>query len=365
MREWPDGLNARSAADALRETGVAKVMTSTSFDRHPTAFHATGLPILRVALDVERMTELLEPLLQPLGGPGGSVRYAKLLDYKRGNRGLVRYNVRTASGPAVVLGKLYPAADRMLRVEAVMNFLWAEVFGRSATFGVPRPLGSVRDLAMLVYVPVEGVHLDELLPSAGAAERFAQAGRWLATLHTSRLPLWRRFDFGAESVHLHAWAVLVGHCEPALATAADRLSQVLRRRAAALEFAVDVPIHKDFQYRHVVVGEGFCVIDFDEVRMGDPGCDLAHFCANLDLLTLRTSQPTQITGLRDVFMAAYQERTGWTADARFDWFHAYTCLKIAKQLCTTRGPRPRPSGAEQRRQMKAILAKGLQSAEGL
>ncbi|MGH8900581.1 MAG: phosphotransferase family protein [Egibacteraceae bacterium] len=350
-------------ADALREAGVAEVMTSTYFDRHPTALHATGLPILRVALDVERMTAQLEPLLRPLGDDA-SVQYAKLVDYKRGNRGLVRYNLRTASGSAMVVGKLYPAPDRMLRVHAAMEFLWDEVFGRSAAFGVPRPLGYVRELSMLVYVPAEGLHLDELLPSASAAECFAQTGRWLATLHASRLPLWRRFDFEAELVHLQAWAVLVGHGEPSLAMDADRLSQALRQRAQALRFVADVPLHKDFQYRHVVVGDGLCVIDFDEMRMGDPNCDLAHFCANLDLLALRTPDPARVATLAGTFLAAYREVTGWTADARFDWFHAYTCLKIAKQLCTTRGPRPRPSGEEQGRQMKAILARGLQSVEG-
>lgn len=363
MWELPDSLNVRTAGDALRETGVAEVMTSTSFGRHPTALHATGLPILRVALDVEYITALLEPLLRPFG-EDASVQYAKLVDYKRGNRGLVRYNLRTASGPATIVGKLYPAVDRMLRVHAAMEFLWAEVFGRSTAFGVPRPLGYVRDLSMLVYVPAEGLHLDELLPSASAAECFAQTGRWLATLHASRLPLWRRFDFEAELAHLQAWAVLVGHGEPGLAAAADRLSQALGQRAKTLRFAADVPLHKDFQYRHVVVGEGFCVIDFDEVRMGDPSCDLAHFCANLDLLALRTPDPARVATLAGTFLAAYREATGWTADARFDWFHAYTCLKIAKQLCTTRGPRPRPSGEEQQRQTRAILARGLQSVEG-
>jgi hypothetical protein len=365
VREWPDGLNAHVAADGLRETSVAEVMTSTTFDRHPTAFRATGLPILRVALDVERMTVLLKPLLQALGDPDASVQYARLLDYKRGNRGLVRYNLRTASGPAVVVGKLYPALDRMLCVEAVMGFLWAEVFEGSPVFGVPRPLGCVRDLSMLVYVPAEGLHLDELLSSARAGECFAQAGRWLATLHMSRVPLWRRFDFEAELVHLQSSAVLVGHCEPRLAAVADRLSQALRQRANNLRFVADVPIHKDFQYQHVVVGEGFYVIDFDEMRLGDPSYDLAHFCANLDLLALRTADPARIVPLQARFLTAYTEATGWAADGCFDWFHGYTCLKIAKQLCTTRGPRPRPSGEEQRRQMTAILARGLQSVERL
>ena len=49
------GEHLRSARP-LRETGVAEVMTSTKVDKHPTAFTATGLPILQVALNVRQMT---------------------------------------------------------------------------------------------------------------------------------------------------------------------------------------------------------------------------------------------------------------------------------------------------------------------
>src|SRR5437764_2916333 len=44
---------------------------------------------------------------------------------------------------------------------------------------------------------------------------------------------------------------------------------------------------------------------------------------------------------------------------RFNYFYGYTCLKIAKQLCTMRGPLPRPEGAEQHREVSLILEQGL------
>ena len=58
-------------------------------------------------------------------------------------------------------------------------------------------------------------------------------------------------------------------------------------------------------------------------------------------------------------MATYAEKAGAPNEALLSWFAAYTCLKIAKQLCTTRGVRPRPDGDEQRRQVAVMLAQGL------
>ena len=39
-------------------------------------------------------------------------------------------------------------------------------------------------------------------------------------------------------------------------------------------------------------------------------------------------------------------------------FYAYTCLKIAKQLCTVAGVLPRPHGEEEHRQAAAMLEEG-------
>jgi aminoglycoside phosphotransferase (APT) family kinase protein len=106
------------------------------------------------------------------------------------------------------------------------------------------------------------------------------------------------------------------------------------------------------------------VIDFDEMRYGDPAFDLAHFCANLHLLFCRrhpSSQqsPHQLATLQRAFLNAYAGQTGWVKDQRFVYFSLYTCLKIAKQLCTGRGPHPRPAGDERRRQVYRILEQGV------
>jgi aminoglycoside phosphotransferase (APT) family kinase protein len=368
------------SARPLRETGVAQVMTSTRVDKHPTAFTATGLPILQVALNVKQMTARLAPLLATMATAGAddapAVRYARLLAYKQGNRGTIHYDV-SGLGPGgsggnghgddisrlVLVGKLYPQATQAQRVDAILRGLWGQAFAASPALGVPRPVGCLPELSMLVYVPVEGRPLDELLAAddrPAAVDAVERTAAWLATLHGSRLLLDRRFTLATEVVNLQAWAVLVARTWPEEGPAAARLADDLRASAPGLELTAGVPIHKDFHYKHVLVDDGVRVIDFDEVRLGDPAYDVAHFCAHLRLLAARTAgDPAALAQLETAFVAAYEALAGPLAAGPFSWFAAYTCLKIAKQLCTLRGVRPRPDGQEQRSQVAFMLAQGL------
>ncbi len=57
---------------------------------------------------------------------------------------------------------------------------------------------------------------------------------------------------------------------------------------------------------------GLKVFDFDEMRLGDPNFDLAHFCANFYLLAYRNQEHTaQFTDLQNHFLDAYSMETGW------------------------------------------------------
>jgi hypothetical protein len=289
------------------------------------------------------------------------VRYAKLLAYKQGNRGLVRYEVEGLAEPVGVLGKLLGELSQAERLDESIRALW-QVFEGQREVGVPRPLGCIADPVMFVYVPAEGFFLNEVIGTERALRAMTLAGRWLGILHRSRLPLTRRYQVSNEVLNLQAWASLVGQRHPEAAEGALQVAAYLRERAAMLPFQEDTPIHKDFHYGHIVVGDKLRVIDLDEMRLGDPNFDLAHFCANLHLLAYRTSDmPYSFTALQRAFLGAYAAETGWASDERFVYFYAYTCLKIAKQLCTSRGLRPRPEGEEQRRQVLLMIEQGLGS----
>ncbi len=165
----------------MSETEVVNALRSTSIGKHPTAFINTQLPVLEIALNVEMMTAKMADLLKPLARPGmtPAVSYAKLLAYKQGNRGLIHYEVTgtTYGELCLVYGKLYPELVQAERVNRTMQALWKDVYGSgSGDIDVPRALGCLADLSMLVYVPVDGTFLGDALASDNALRYMDMSG---------------------------------------------------------------------------------------------------------------------------------------------------------------------------------------------
>jgi hypothetical protein len=335
------------------------MLTSSRIDQHPTALFTTGLPILQIALNLGVMTRNLGTLLEATNGSGGrrEVAHANLVAYKQGNRGLIRYDLAGPEGPDVILGKLYPDPSRAERVGEIMRGLW-DVFRDRDRLTVPQPLGCVPELAMLVFRPLPGRLLDAAVAAGDHESPIELCARWLATLHSSPMALDRHFDLSVEGVNLEAWTALVAHRRPEFASEAEGLFKALSARAEVLRLDSNAPVHKDFHYQHVFVNGALGVIDFDEMRWGDRNFDIAHFCAHLSLLSWRAPEGTHADVLEERFRAAYAQWSDWKRDERFDFFYAYTCLKIAKQLATTRGPRPRPEREELKRQLALVLESG-------
>jgi aminoglycoside phosphotransferase (APT) family kinase protein len=170
----------------------------------------------------------------------------------------------------------------------------------------------------------------------------------------------KQFQISNEVDNIQEWVELISRKFPEEADAAQEIARYLLDRLDKLPFETGVPIHKDFHYEHILVDGGLKVIDFDEVRLGDPNLDLAHFCANFYLLAYRkNSHPAQFARLQHRFLETYALHSGWSLDERFVFFYAYSCLKLAKQLCKKRGPRPFPEGEEQRAQVWLMLEQGL------
>jgi hypothetical protein len=310
------------------------------------------------------MTAYLEPRLLPLVRRDCrlTVTDLELLDYKPGQRGLIRYELATEQGDErqIVFGKLYADRGQLARVDQVLQTLWADVFYADRHYSVPQPLGVIPELAMLVYLPAEGQFLDEAIRDERAVYAMELTAHWLGMLHRHSIPVDKHFHLAGELVNLSAWATVVSETYPTLANLAQQALAYLQQQAANLTLDTQTPIHKDFHYRHVLVERGVKVIDFDELRLGDPNFDLAHFCANLDLLAYRQfGSPHHLYKLEQRFLDAYARTTGWNWTnhrARFVYFYVYTCLKLARQLCLGFGPSPVPTGEERQRQVQMILS---------
>ena len=384
-REWPlvihliqaafsaitedlSNLEAGTISD-IQGTLVAHLRTATSKTKFPRVFEDKPFPALWSALNAEIMNVDLSPMLSDVCSATSSriVHRAKLLAYKPGKRGVIRYDLDQLECQKYfsVYGKLYPEPYLSERAYKVMKTLSDEVFCDDNELGVPKPLGVIPNLSMLVFVPAEGRLLGDYIArrSLDGDEVFHAmelAGKWLAQLHTHQIPLEKEFKVENEVDNIREWAELISKKYPDERKAANHIADYLVQKTTELDFSVHVPIHKDFHYEHILIDGGLKVFDFDEMRLGDPNFDLAHFCANFYLLAYRNQEHTaQFTDLQNQFLDAYSSGTGWQWDEKFLFFYIYSCLKIAKQLCKFRGPRPWPEGDEQQAQVWLMIEQGL------
>lgn len=340
--------------------------------------------VLAPAVQPKRMTELLTPLLAPWAASGArpEVLSARVLAIKPGVRAVVRYDVAGLSipggdatpggGPTVVLGKLYREPERAARLDRNLRQLgvladdadggggaWPGPLALGEAQDAPFPLGWLSAPALAVYLPAEGDPMDRL-PADLATTVAGGVGRWLALLHGAAVRFERRVDPAAEVRDAAAWASVVAGSHPDDGPVARELAALLGAREGEAPEAL-VPLHKDLHQGHVLARRRagawrLSVIDFDEARMGDRALDVAHLCANLDLL--RESGRPEAAQWRALFLAEYTRRTGWRPGPAARFWYAHSCLKMAKQLATRRGPWPDLTDIERRRLVTWVLAAG-------
>ena len=304
------------------------------------------------------LAELVEPaamaavLSAALGPDTGVVLEVEVLEHKLGRRALLRYETE---GAGAIYAKAFPDREQARRTHAQMERVAAAIDRDGLT--VPRPLGFVAELALVLYEPLRGPSLDELVGTDAMAGALAAAGRWVTALHHADIVLDRALDLEHEAVNAGTWGARVVGAWPDLAPLAARLAATVADSVPE-PAPTTVPIHKDFHYQHVIVGDRLGVVDLDEARMGDRLFDVGHFLANLELLAHRTGANDDE---RDQWRTAFADSCGVVAgdDERLRWYSAYTCLKLAKQLAAGTGPRPRPSGDERYGQVAWVLDHGV------
>lgn len=295
---------------------------------------------------------LLSARLRELGSDLTIERAAVLSD-ARDKRAVLLYDGSDGAGRALqIVGKRYADPARAERAHRVLRTLDG---ARTDRWRVPRPVALVPSLSLSLLERVTGATIDEL-PHGERPRAVRMAGAWLARLHSLDIALDRSVKLGSELRKISEWAVLVATAEPSCGTAARELACRLSARLPGEWPAGSTPIHKDFQYQHVLVdGDACAAVDLDEVRFGDPSLDVAHFVAYLSLLGIRGGP-----GAADQLEAEFLD--GYGAEVRgpaHQLFRGYASLKIAKQLAGGRGPRPVPAGAELLRQLRLVLDAGL------
>src|SRR5687767_12894586 len=197
---------------------VAHLRTASSKTKFPKVFEDKPFPALWSALNAEIMNDNLTPMLGDVCSASAArvVHRAKLLAYKPGKRGVIRYDLDQMECQKYfsVYGKLYPEPYLSERAYKVMNTLHNEVFRDATDLGVPEPIGLIPNLSMLVFIPAEGKLLGDYIAKRSldgdeVIHAMELAGKWLAQLHTHQIPLEKEFKVENEVDNIREWAALI------------------------------------------------------------------------------------------------------------------------------------------------------------
>lgn len=277
----------RDAGDVHRIPGLDALWFRFPLDRT-----VAGLEALT---DVAKLKHLLHASVPGLGPGEERIRARKssvsILRYKPERRCLVRADLSTRSaggesGSRVVVAQAY-GDDSGARVHAAMRRL--REHGHPA-LRTPRPLGWNASRRTLIQEFVPGTPWGERLHDPGAASGAALAGRALRELREVAPPdglrsadAWTATTEAARV--LHDLARIAGG---ELAGAATELASALLRGLGDLRPAPPSLLHGDFHYHQLLVeADSGALIDWDEIRLGDPREDAGNLIAHLRLRELQ------------------------------------------------------------------------------
>lgn len=290
-----------------------------------------------------------------------SVDALQLLDDKIGQRCVAVARLDTQGGsdqqPQMVYVKWFADAERGRNTYNDLRLI-----GNSLAPGtdvrVPQTLGMTVEPCVVVLDEVPGVPLtrlseDQLIHAA------PHIGRAIAHLQQCGAELSRRYVLDDELETVKKWSleIVASGAPGSIVEQFDGIAEKLRSFVAITTQHPDeqVVIHRDLHHEHVFVSFelesiSIGIVDFDEVRIGDPFVDLAHLAVHL-----RLNDPSSFGTHRggsvlsgavfDAITLAWSIDSGLVIDpARLEFYGGMACLKVARQRAVGFGTQPRPTG---------------------
>ncbi len=298
-----------------------------------------ALPGLAQALQPQAMTSRLAPLASLLEGEdsaspeGWQVVEVEILKHTPGRRCALGYTLLGPRGRRRLFGKIL-SGGRGTRIFKIMDEI-AVAIPRDLLL-IPRPVGHLPDLRLLVTEYLDGEPLAPPLygkkPQA-AARRMAGV---LATLHGCAAPLVRSWSARRELANTVEWLARSPLGAPPSSGRAKAVLQTLERRAALLPEVQEKPVHRDFYAEQVWDCHGrSALLDLDDARLGDPALDVGNFLAHLKLRSLQF--PSAASGCergRPAFLEEYESRRVRAADEegfrqRVAFYEAASLLRLS------------------------------------
>ncbi len=294
-----------------------------------------ALPALTQALDTELMLPFLaETFGLQLDGIEAVSCSAEVLNHKLGRRCTIRYELATSQQAGesqrsvAAIGKLYRERETAARMFRLLRDLRDERFDC-----VPAQLAFRADLGLVLHQHIDGPDLRHCLAAGNGKQAVSLAGQWLSVFHATPPPTDVKIETPAQNVRkVGRWCEEI---QPYLAPPErGRLQEArgaLESQACQMPIRSPALIHRDFYPANILWdGQRIWVLDFDQLRLGDPALDVGHFLAHVQNVAYRaTGHADSLADAGAVFLRSYLRRNPMELEPRLRFYRAWTFLKLA------------------------------------
>jgi thiamine kinase-like enzyme len=194
---------------------------------------------------------------------------------------ILRYTIDVGGAPMVIYGKVQPGR-RGLRTNGVVEGLWRASAKYPGYLKLPRPLGYIEEMGMLIEEGIRGKPLSSRRTSTEFMFLPEAAAEALAVIHEARVENDERITIQAELDRLDQVAEKFKYVHPDGYFLLNDLLNHLRERVQKTPEEDWLPTHGDFKYDQFMVhNDEYTVLDFDYYATAETSYDLGKFCAYL------------------------------------------------------------------------------------
>ena len=240
---------------------------------------------------------------------------------------ILRYRLGGPDAQVDIYGKVQPGI-RGLRTNRIVNALWQASQKHPGYLNLPRQLGFVDHLGLLLEQRVRGLPVSGHRANTEFRHLGHVAAEALAVIHESKIDVDGVINMEHELERLDRVAEQFTYVLPTGHFLLSDLIAHMRDRVRKTQIEEILPTHGDLKYDQFIHHNGeFTLIDFDYFAMAETSYDLGKFCAYTIPSTPRDwRESVAAEETRAIFIRRYKELR---PEATLQRFAVYEALQLA------------------------------------
>ncbi len=253
---------------------------------------------------------------------------------------ILRYRMQTTAGPMTIYGKVQPG-DRGLRTYRIVEGLWQAAANASdGLLYLPRPLGFIDDLGLLLEESIPGKPVGGRRQSFEFQSVALAAADAIAVVHESGVETDVEIRLEHEMDRLDRVAEQFAYVHPQGHFLLRDLIAHLHKRINATDGEDWLPTHGDLKYDQFVQHNGrFTLLDFDYFARAETSYDIGKYCGYaIPSMPRNWEETVAAEESRSLFLSRYQELRPYATLQRFQIYEALTLALRAMTFMWSQSP---------------------------